>query len=454
VTASILVVDDMPEMQRVLNCSLASEGYRVATAGSGEEALARIEAQEFDLIVTDIVMPGLSGLEVLEKSQLLNPRAAVIVMTAYATLETAVTALRRGACDYLEKPLSLDELNLRVRRALEYREAIWRARLRQRALLRPPAADPLIGDSPSMRVLREQIARSARTPSNVLITGESGVGKELVARAIHGASPRSNRAFIAVNCGAIPEALLESQLFGHVRGAFTTAVQANPGLFAAANRGTLLLDEIGDLPFALQVKLLRVIEERHVWPVGATRPVPVDVRIIASTHRDLVREVEAGRFREDLFYRLNVVHLTVPPLRERRSDIPLLADHLVDRLNAKLGVRVLGIERDALWMLVTQPWRGNVRELENVLERAMVLGSGDLISLQQLSADVTTVADTQPHNLREALRRFERQHLMTVIAETGSDKRAAARLLGISLASLYRKLNVTLDDGPTPAPGE
>jgi len=447
VTASILVVDDMPGMQRVLNGSLAREGYRVATAGSGEEAVTRIEEQDFDLIVTDIVMPGLSGLDVLEKAQLLNPRAAVIVMTAYATLETAVIALRRGACDYLEKPVSLDELNLRVRRALDYRDATLRARLQQRALLRPPAVDAIVGESKVMRVLFEQIARSARTPSNVLVTGESGVGKELVARAIHGASPRCDGAFVAVNCGAIPGALLESQLFGHVRGAFTTAVQSNPGLFMAANGGTLLLDEIGDLPFPLQVKLLRVIEERYVWPVGATRPVPMDARIVASTNHDLAGLVEAGRFREDLFYRLNVVHLKVPPLRERRSDIPLLVDRIIARLNDKLGTQVLGVERDALWALMTREWKGNVRELENVLERAIVLGSGDLIALKPLSADTTAAGDTQPRDLREALRKFERQHLLSVIAETGSDKREAARLLGISLASLYRKLHAPTDDG-------
>ena len=437
----------MPGMQRVLNGSLAREGYRVATAGSGEEAVTRIEEQDFDLIVTDIVMPGLSGLDVLEKAQLLNPRAAVIVMTAYATLETAVIALRRGACDYLEKPVSLDELNLRVRRALDYRDATLRARLQQRALLRPPAVDAIVGESKVMRVLFEQIARSARTPSNVLVTGESGVGKELVARAIHGASPRCDGAFVAVNCGAIPGALLESQLFGHVRGAFTTAVQSNPGLFMAANGGTLLLDEIGDLPFPLQVKLLRVIEERYVWPVGATRPVPMDARIVASTNHDLAALVEAGRFREDLFYRLNVVHLKVPPLRERRSDIPLLVDRIIARLNDKLGTQVLGVERDALWALMTREWKGNVRELENVLERAIVLGSGDLIALKPLSADTTAAGDTQPRDLREALRKFERQHLLSVIAETGSDKRAAARLLGISLASLYRKLHAPTDDG-------
>jgi two-component system response regulator PilR (NtrC family) len=441
-TASILVVDDQPAMQDALNMSLVSEGYRVATAGSGEEALTRIEEQEFDIVVTDIVMPGLGGLEVLERSRLLNPRGAVIVMTAYATLETAIAALRRGACDYLEKPFSVDELTLRVRRLLQYREAIGKERFLRRALHKPPPDHTLIGESTAIQAVREQIARCARTPSNVLITGESGVGKEVAAHAIHAASWRCDREFIALNCGAIPEPLLESQLFGHVRGAFTTAVQANPGLFVAASQGTLFLDEISELPLQLQVKLLRIIEEKHVWPIGATKPVPVDVRIIASTNRDLAGEVGAGRFREDLFYRLNVMHVRLPPLRERRSDIPLLADHLVERLNAKLGTRFLGVEREALGALMSQPWKGNVRELQNVLERAMVLGGGDVISLRQLATDLVPAESTRPHDLREAVRRFERQHLMEVLAETCSDKRKAAGLLGISLASLYRKLGV------------
>ena len=228
-------------------------------------------------------------------------------------------------------------------------------------------------------------------------------------------------------------------------------MQANPGLFVVANQGTLFLDEIGELPFLLQVKLLRVIEEKHVWPVGGSRPLPVDVRIIASTNRELAREVEAGRFRGDLFYRLKVVDLKLPPLRERRSDIPLLVDHLVDRLNAKLGTRFLGVDRDALRALVSQPWKGNVRELENVLERAMVLASGDVISLRDLSADLTTPEAKPPRGLREAVRQFERQHLMDVLAETRSDKREAAQLLGISLASLYRKLNLGADDERVPA---
>ena len=440
-TASILVVDDVPDMREILNHSLAGEGYRVATASSGDEALTRLEEHEFDVIVSDIVMPGVGGLEILEKSRLLDPRVAVILMTGHATLDTAIAALRRGACDYLEKPFPLDELKVRVQRLIELRDELWKGRLQQRALQPRPDGRILIGESAPMRVVRDQIAKSARARSNVLITGESGTGKELVAGELHAASARRDQAFVAVNCGAIPEALLESQLFGHVRGAFTTAVHANPGLFAVASRGTLFLDEIGELPFALQVKLLRVIEERHVWPVGATRPVPVDVRLIASTNRDLAQEVTAGRFREDLFYRLNVVRLELPPLRERRSDIPLLVDHLVHRLNAKLGTVVLGVEREALRALISHPWRGNVRELENVLERAMVLGDGELILLEHLPGSLTAAEDGRLTDLREAVRQFERQHLMNVLAETGCDKREAAQLLGISLASLYRKLN-------------
>ena len=448
-TASILVVDDEKAIQEILAFTLTAEGYEVATVGSGEEALTRVEQQDFDVILTDIVMPGVDGLEVLERSRLLNPRASVIVMTAYAALETAISALRGGACDFLEKPFEIDDLKQRVRRLLQFRETIWKDRLVPRALQERPAGGTLIGESDAIRAVREQITLAARTPSNVLITGESGVGKELVAHAIHDASARHDCPFVAVNCGAIPEPLLESQLFGHVRGAFTTAVQANPGLFVAASRGTLFLDEIGEMPLPLQVKLLRVIEDKSVLPVGGTKALPVDTRIIASTNRDLEREVEAGRFREDLFYRLNVVHLLVPPLRERRGDIPVLVDHLVHRLNAKLGTHCLGVERDALWSLIGRPWKGNVRELENVLERAIVLGGNDLISMRDLSAEPATSQGVPPRDLRGAVRKFERQHLMEVLAATQSDKRKAARVLGISLASLYRKLRGEGDEaGP------
>src|SRR5207249_1745605 len=271
-TASILVVDDEPAIQDILTWALAAEGYRVATAGSGEEALTRVGEQDFDVIVTDIVMPGLNGLDVLERLRVLNPRASVIVMTAYAALETAIVALRGGACDYLEKPFSVDVLKERVQRLLQYRETIWKDGLVRRAVQAPSAGHTLVGESDAIRSVREQIGLAARTSSNVLITGESGVGKDLVARAIHAASSRHDSSFIPVNCGAIPETLLESQLFGHVRGAFTTAVQANPGLFVTASHGTPFLDEIGELPLPLQVKLLRVIEDKDLLPVGGTRP--------------------------------------------------------------------------------------------------------------------------------------------------------------------------------------
>jgi two-component system response regulator PilR (NtrC family) len=415
---------------------------------------------------------------------MLNPAAAV-VLTGQATVESAIEALRKGASDYLQKPFHLDDLGTCVQRVLRDRAAGPEPRLGP--LPASGGDDLLIGESNAIRTVRRQIARCAPTSSNVLITGESGTGKELVARAIHALSPRRDQPLVPVNCGAIPEALLESYLFGHVRGAFTGAVQANPGLFAAAHGGTLLLDEVAELPCSLQVKLLRVIEERQVWPVGATRPQAVDVRIIASTNRDLAREIAAERFRPDLFYRLNVVHLALPPLRERREDIPLLADHVIRRLNEKLGCRFLGVDPEALRALTNHGWNGNVRELENVLERAMILGDGDgvdemverlpelgvfleerpapaqapgdaaagragrpgpgarapgdFVRLRHLAEQVTVEDPTlRPADLREAVRLFERRHIHDVLVQTDFDKREAARLLGISLASLYRKL--------------
>jgi DNA-binding NtrC family response regulator len=447
--ASILVVDDEPVVQDAVRWLLRSQGYDVDTAGNGEEALSRIAHREFDVVVSDIKMPGLNGLDVLERSRALKPNLSVILMTGYASLETAIEALRLGASDYLRKPFELDDLTLSVERALRGHRAPDPVRSRQLPAAAPPAGHHLVGESPAIVAVREHIARCGLTPSNVLITGESGVGKELVAAAIHAVSPQSERPFIAVNCGAIPETLIESQLFGHVRGAFTSALQANPGLFAAANHGTLFLDEIGELPYLLQVKLLRVIENREVCPVGATRPVPLDVRIIASTNRDLPREVEAGRFREDLFYRLNVVHIALPPLRERRGDIPLLVQHLVRRLNAKLGTAFAGVEPDALRMLAVQPWKGNVRELENVLERAMVMGTGPQLLAQHLAMEPASPAAPLPGlGLRDAVRQFELHHVRDVLTRAGFDKREAARILEISLASLYRKLGIEGEDEP------
>jgi transcriptional regulator with PAS, ATPase and Fis domain len=304
----------------------------------------------------------------------------------------------------------------------------------------------IIGESPALSAVRSQIAKIAATLSNVLITGESGTGKELVARSIHAASPRRGRRFVPINCGAIPGALMESQLFGHLRGAFTSALQASPGLFVAANQGTLFLDEIGELPLLLQVKLLRVIEEREVWAVGGTKPVPVDVRIVASTNRNLRQEVDEGRFRADLFYRLNVIHITPPPLRECRADIPVLVEHFLRKLNARLSTKYLGVDRDAMTILMNHRWKGNVRELEHVLERAMVLGEGDVITPDHLPEELAGAqnAARKLESLKESTQRFERQHILDMLARTGDDKKKASRILGISLASLYRKLGVAL----------
>jgi len=439
-SASILVVDDERAIQDTIAWCLRTDGHEVRTAGSGEEAMAIMADQGFDLILSDIIMPGLSGVELLRKAHALHPQTLVVLIPAFATVETAVEALREGASDYVLKPFKFDDLRLRVRRLLEQRAAFQEsARFRQAVESAVPDRS-LLGESAAMLGVRTQVARAGPAASNVLITGESGTGKELVARAIHAASPRRGQAFVPINCGAIPESLLESQLFGHVKGAFTSAVQSSSGLFAAANHGTVFLDEIGEMPVHLQVKLLRAIEEKQVWPVGSTKPVQVDIRIIASTNQDLAKEVEAGRFRGDLFYRLNVVHIVLPPLREHPEDIPLLADHFIREFNLKLGRRVRGFGRYTLRALMAYPWKGNVRELEHVIESAMILSDDEVLTLRDLPSGFVGESVPRNESLRELNRQSERQHIMAVLAGAQFDKREAARILGISLASLYRKL--------------
>jgi DNA-binding NtrC family response regulator len=438
--ASILVVDDERAIQDSIAWCLRADGHDVRTAPDGEEAMEIMAGQDFDVVISDIIMPGVSGLELLRKARTLHPRTLVVLITAYATVETAVEALREGASDYVLKPFKFDDLRLRVQRLLEHRTASQESALFRRAVESAAPDGSLLGESAAMLALRTQVAKTGPAVSNVLITGESGTGKELVARAIHATSPRRGQPFVPINCGAIPEALLESQLFGHVKGAFTSAVQASCGLFVAADRGTVFLDEIGEMPLHLQVKLLRVIEEKQVWAVGSTKPVQVDIRIIASTNRDLAKEVEAGRFRCDLFYRLNVVHIALPLLREHREDIPLLADHFIHEFNLKLGRQVRGFDRDALRALTAYPWKGNVRELEHVIESAMILSDGEVLTVRDLPRGFLGGPTPQSDSLREVSRQSERQHIMAVLAQTQFDKRKAARILGISLASLYRKL--------------
>ena len=426
----ILVVDDEQTIQDTLRWRFEDQGFAVATVSTGEEAVRLLETQPFDVIVSDIILPGMSGLDVLQRVRAVDPEVAVILITAYSTVETAVEALRQGANDYVLKPFRMDDIAFRVQRLLPSTAPAAEGRT-------DPGGGILVGQSPALKAVRAQIARLAATSSHTLITGESGTGKELVARAIHAASRRRKHRFVPVNCGAIPETLFESHLFGHVRGAFTNAVHAHPGLFALAHQGTLFLDEVGELSLALQVKLLRVLEAKEVWALGDTKPTFVDTRIVASTNRDLRRDVEGSRFREDLFYRLNVARVDLPPLRERREDIPLLVEHFIGRLNTKLGRRVVAIEPAALQVLAEHDWPGNVRELEHVLESAMIAADGELISVGLLRPEIVR---RPPASLRDAIRRFERQQILQVLNLTHFDKKEAARRLGLSLASLYRKL--------------
>jgi two-component system response regulator PilR (NtrC family) len=438
--ASILVVDDERAIQDSIAWCLRADGHDVRTAPDGEEAMEIMAGQDFDVVISDIIMPGVSGLELLRKARTLHPRTLVVLITAYATVETAVEALREGASDYVLKPFKFDDLRFRVQRLLEHRTAFQESARFREAVESASLNKRLLGESAAMQAVRAQVAKSGPALSNVLITGESGTGKELVARAIHAASPRREQPFVPINCGAIPESLLESQLFGHVRGAFTSAVQTSPGLFAAADTGTVFLDEIGEMPVHVQVKLLRVIEEKQVWAVGSVKPRRIDIRIVASTNRDLTKEVEAGRFRDDLFYRLKVVQIVLPSLRERRDDIPLLVDHFIREFNLKLSRRVAGVDPEALRALMAYPWKGNVRELEHVIESTMILSDGEVLTVRDLPRGFLGGPTPQSDSLRDVSRQSERQHIMAVLAQTRFDKREAARILGISLASLYRKL--------------
>src|SRR5687767_12119847 len=372
----VLIIDDEPGLRQTVSLILADEGYEVHTASDGEEGLARALEVQPDIILCDVRMPRLTGLEFLEKYRTANGTAMVIVMTAYGGMEMAIQAMKKGAYDYIQKPFSPDQLVLTLKKA-EERETLRRevTRLREEV-----GADrryrEIVVKSPAMTKALEVAAKVAKHPSPVLITGESGTGKELVARLIHDESERSRGPFVPVNCGAIPENLLESELFGYTKGAFTGADRDKPGLFEAASGGTLLLDEIGDMPVTLQVKLLRVLQESEIRRLGDTRARSVDVRLVAATNKDLDEEVRLGDFRRDLFYRIAVVPIHLPPLRQRRDEVPLLANYFLEQYNKKLKLKIEGIEPDAMRHLLEYTWPGNVRELENTIERAIVLAGG------------------------------------------------------------------------------
>lgn len=437
----ILLVDDEATILESLGRLIERDGHCVMTARSAEEAIARLQRESVDVVVTDLRLPRDSGIDLLRTVKRLHPDVEVILMTAYGQIEDAVEAMKEGAYDFLPKPVKKAALMKTVEKAMERRRLIrenrdLRAQLNQ-------AQPEMVGHSPAFENFMEILRQAAPSEATVLLRGESGTGKELAARAIHRLSPRSAGPFVAVNCAALPESIIESELFGYVKGAFTGAAAGRAGRFRQADGGTLFLDEIGDLAPHLQVKLLRVLQEGEIEPVGADTPISVNVRLIAATHRDLEDAVATGRFRADLYYRLNVIPVTLPPLRVRTGDIPLLAAHFMVYFNKKNNKNFKGFSNEAMSILSAYPWPGNVRELENVIERAVVLGRGEFITPEHLPPELTSSAPADNAILVPVgipLQEVERIVIRETLRFTGGNKQDAARLLGIAARTIYRRL--------------
>jgi DNA-binding NtrC family response regulator len=447
---TMLVVDDDPGTSGLLLDIFQQEGYDVTLAERGDEALALAPARPFDIVLCDVQLPDIDGIDLLRQLKRASPGTAVIMVTAFGTYETTIKALSEGASDYVRKPFTVQEVRLTVERAME------RRRLQNQAAAASGGAAPeglesrpIIGRNPAMVELFKLVSRVAATKSSILIQGESGTGKELIARTIHQGSPRSERPFVPVNVTSLSESLLESELFGHVKGAFTGAIERRPGLFVEANHGTIFLDEVGDMSLPMQAKLLRVLQEHELKPVGGNETIAVDVRMVTATHQDLEELVRAGRFREDLYYRLNVVSLRLPRLRERPEDIPLLAEHFLRRFGAASNRPLTGFSAAAMAALQAYPWPGNVRDLENVVERAVALAPGSIVDLTDLPDKVIVHAHTGARGrspgqgvmtVRPSLDETVKAYVLEVLGEVGGNKTEAARVLGVPRRTLYRML--------------
>jgi DNA-binding NtrC family response regulator len=444
---SLLLAEDDRIVRITVRDALEEAGYTVTECADGGEALRALEGERFDVVLSDVRLPGVDGLTLFRRTRQLQPQAGVVLMTAYADTEDAVTVMREGARDYLQKPFEMDELLLRIGRVRE--EIGFRRRMEEGQGSGEPSADVLRGDSPPMRLLRERVEAAAAADVAVLLSGETGTGKDLCARLIHERSSRAPKPFVVVNCAAIPETLLESELFGHEKGAFTGADRRRPGRFEAADGGTLFLDEVGELPLGSQAKLLRALETSAFEPVGSSRTVKVDVRVVAATNRELAAELARGTFRKDLYYRLNVIDLHTPPLRERRSDIPALVSGFLGEIAARQGRSPPELDAAAAAALVAHDYPGNVRELVHALERAVALARGGMIHLEHLPSDIAVppegsespppAADAM-EPLEVAVEQFERQYIRRALAQTGGHRTRAAALLGISRKSLWERL--------------
>ena len=463
----ILVVDDEESIREFFQIMLKREGYEVFTASNGLEGFEFLKKNPVDLIISDIQMPEMSGLELLSKVKEVDPDMVMIMITAFGSTEIAVEAMKRGAYDYIQKPFKIDEVKIVITQALEKRTLKIENQQLKKELGTKYAFDNIIGGAPPMLRIYELVKRVANTKSSVLINGESGTGKELIARAIHYNGPLKDKPFVTVNCGAIPENLMESEMFGHKKGSFTGAIADKKGLFEVANTGTIFLDELGELPLTMQVKLLRVIQEGTFKRVGGTEDITVDVRVISATNKNLEQEVKAGRFREDLFYRMNVIQITCPPLRERKEDIPMLANHFLEKFSSSLGVNVKKISNEAMDVLRKYHYPGNVRELENIVERTVALEPGQVILPEslpkhmleakeeahgQVDPHTIQIDDTKGIELERLTADFERALLVKALEQTGGVKKKAAKLLNISFRSMRYRVdkyglgNLSIDD--------
>lgn len=441
--SKILIIDDEDLFREDLGVLIEREGYQCQTAATAEEGLSKLAEFKPDIVLCDIVMPGKSGIQVLEEIGGKYSASAVIMMTAFGTLETAIEAFRQGAIDYVIKPLVTEDLLTKIGRILEHKQLLEEIKYLRRKLQSDTEAIPLIGESRTMKSALQLIEKVAPTGSTVLITGESGTGKELVARTIHAKGGNSDEPFVAINCSGFQETLLESELFGHVKGAFTGAVQDKEGFFEVAGRGTIFLDEISEMPLPLQSKLLRVLEQREFYRVGGTKAVSLQARIVAATNRGPKKLVQEGMFRDDLFYRLAVFEIDVPPLRERASDVPLLVDYFMEKFNREMNLKYETVASEAMQALMSYEWPGNIRELRNLIERAMILCDGRTITLDGLPRQTTGGEPRAPksQNLREAMEAYEGAYLRKVLSDCGWNKEEAARRLGVNPSTLYRKMS-------------
>jgi two-component system response regulator PilR (NtrC family) len=440
----ILVVDDEDIIRESLSYVLKKEGYLVEEAGNGKTALDKLIQEPFDLIITDLEMPVMKGIRLLEEVKKLNLQTSVIIITAYGSLDTAISALRSGASDYILKPIEFDEILIKIRRLFEIKELLLENQVLRKEIHRAYDFENIVGKSPQILNIYDMVNTVAETDSTVLITGKSGTGKELIARALHYKSKRKNRAFVPVNCGAISENLIESELFGHKKGAFTGAISDKEGYIKAAEGGTLFLDEVSELPPGLQVKFLRVLQEKEYTPVGTTAPIKVNVRFIASTNRDLKEEVKNSRFREDLYYRLNVIEIHLPSLKDREEDIPILADHFLDKYRKEMKKNIKGIDNQAMRALMSYEWKGEIRELENIIERAVIFCKSEFITMQDLpstfKSDNSVLDISKAGSLDDSVRKFEKDLILRALETNQYNKEKTAEILQVGLSTLYRKL--------------